>query len=99
MTMLKHKAESDHIIKQHINVGWDTSCSHDGLARIWHANGVVWDINANELMQQFRFHSGSILDVDWRTNRTFASGSTNTMIYVCKIGENQSVKFFLDIRK
>ncbi|KAJ0704099.1 putative transcription factor WD40-like family [Helianthus annuus] len=55
-------------------------------------SGVVWDINTNKLIQQFDFHSGSILDVDWRTNRTFATGSTDTLIYICKIGESQPVK-------
>ncbi|KAJ0801162.1 putative transcription factor WD40-like family [Helianthus annuus] len=38
--------------------------------------------------------NGSILDVDWQTNRTFASGSIDMMIYVCKIGENHSVRIF-----
>ncbi|KAI3794110.1 hypothetical protein L1987_36737 [Smallanthus sonchifolius] len=55
---------------------------------------IAWDVNANEWRQQFEFHSGPTLDVDWRTNRTFASGSSDTMIYVCKIGENQPVKIF-----
>ncbi|KAM0022415.1 putative transcription factor WD40-like family [Helianthus debilis subsp. tardiflorus] len=55
-------------------------------------SGVVWDINTNKLIQQFDFHSGSILNVDWRTNRTFATGSTDSLIYICKIGENQPVK-------
>ncbi|KAI3799000.1 hypothetical protein L1987_34288 [Smallanthus sonchifolius] len=57
-------------------------------------SAIAWDVNASEWRQQFEFHSGPTLDVDWRTNRTFASGSSDTMIYVCKIGENQPVKIF-----
>ena len=34
------------------------------------------------------------LDVDWRTNSTFATCSTDKMIYVCKLGDNQPIKTF-----
>ncbi|KAK1410295.1 hypothetical protein QVD17_36830 [Tagetes erecta] len=61
--------------------------SFDGTA-------IVWDANACECKQQFNFHSGAILDVDWRTNRTFASCSVDTMIHVNKVGENRPLKTF-----
>lgn len=38
--------------------------------------------------------SGPTLDVDWRTNTSFASSSTDNMIYVCKIGENHPTQTF-----
>ncbi|KAK7836086.1 wd40 repeat-containing protein hos15 [Quercus suber] len=34
------------------------------------------------------------LDVDWRNNVSFATSSTDNMIYVCKIGENRPIKTF-----
>ncbi|MCI20429.1 F-box-like/WD repeat-containing protein TBL1XR1-like, partial [Trifolium medium] len=34
------------------------------------------------------------LDVDWRSNTSFASSSTDNMIYVCKIGETRPVQTF-----
>jgi transducin (beta)-like 1 len=34
------------------------------------------------------------LDVDWRTNTTFATCSTDKMIYVCRLGDNQPIKTF-----
>ncbi|KAG2265209.1 hypothetical protein Bca52824_072288, partial [Brassica carinata] len=55
---------------------------------------VVWDVKAEEWKQQFEFHSGPTLDVDWRNNVSFATSSTDTMIYLCKIGETRPVKTF-----
>jgi len=34
------------------------------------------------------------LDVDWRNNVSFATCSTDNMIYVCKLGENRPIKTF-----
>lgn len=55
---------------------------------------IVWDVKAEEPKQQFEFHSGPTLDVDWRNNVSFATSSTDNMIYVCKIGETSPVKTF-----
>lgn len=38
--------------------------------------------------------SAPTLDVDWKNNSTFATCSTDTMIYVCKVGENRPIKTF-----
>ncbi|KAL5753064.1 hypothetical protein ACOSP7_023241 [Xanthoceras sorbifolium] len=55
---------------------------------------IVWDVKAEEWKQQFEFHSGPTLDVDWRSNVSFATSSTDNMIYVCKIGETRPIKTF-----
>ncbi|KAF8101482.1 hypothetical protein N665_0205s0073 [Sinapis alba] len=55
---------------------------------------VVWDVKAEEWKQQFEFHTGPTLDVDWRNNVSFATSSTDTFIYLCKIGETRPVKVF-----
>jgi|UniRef100_A0A2N9FDX2 transducin (beta)-like 1 len=55
---------------------------------------IVWDVKAEEWKQQFEFHSGPTLDVDWRNNVSFATSSTDNMIFVCKIGENRPIKTF-----
>ncbi|XP_041001497.1 WD40 repeat-containing protein HOS15-like isoform X2 [Juglans microcarpa x Juglans regia] len=55
---------------------------------------IVWDVKAEECKQQFYFHSGPTLDVDWRNNVSFATSSTDNMIYVCKIGEIDPIKIF-----
>ncbi|XP_020698169.1 WD40 repeat-containing protein HOS15 [Dendrobium catenatum] len=55
---------------------------------------IVWDTRTWECRQQFEFHSAPALDVDWRNNVSFATCSTDNMIYVCKIGEGRPVKAF-----
>ncbi|KAF8410136.1 hypothetical protein HHK36_002658 [Tetracentron sinense] len=55
---------------------------------------IVWDVKTGEWKQQFDFHSATILDVDWRNNLSFATGSEDNMIYVCKIGENRPIRTF-----
>ncbi|XVF61273.1 hypothetical protein PTKIN_Ptkin08bG0117100 [Pterospermum kingtungense] len=55
---------------------------------------IVWDVKAEEWKQQFEFHTGPTLDVDWRNNVSFATSSTDHMIYVCKIGEIRPIKTF-----
>ncbi|GMP80929.1 hypothetical protein CsSME_00035840 [Camellia sinensis var. sinensis] len=55
---------------------------------------IVWDIKTGEWKQQFEFHSAPTLDVDWRNNVSFATCSTDHMIYVCKVGENRPIKTF-----
>ncbi|KAG1368606.1 putative Isoflavone 2'-hydroxylase [Cocos nucifera] len=46
---------------------------------------IVWDTKTWE---------SPTLDVDWRNNNSFATCSTDNMIYVCKIGENRPIKGF-----
>lgn len=55
---------------------------------------IVWDVKTSEWKQQFEFHSAPALDVDWRNNVQFATCSTDTMIYVCKVGENRPIRTF-----
>ncbi|CAA6667393.1 unnamed protein product [Spirodela intermedia] len=55
---------------------------------------IVWDVRTGECKQQFEFHSAPTLDVDWRNNVSFASCSTDNMIYVCKVGETRPIKAF-----
>ncbi|XXG57012.1 hypothetical protein AAC387_Pa03g4282 [Persea americana] len=55
---------------------------------------IVWDAKTGEWKQQFEFHSAPTLDVDWRNNVSFATCSTDSMIYVCKVGENRPIKAF-----
>ena len=39
-------------------------------------------------------YAAPTLDVDWRNNVSFATCSTDKMIYVCKLGEGRPVKAF-----
>ncbi|XP_048493674.1 WD40 repeat-containing protein HOS15 isoform X2 [Beta vulgaris subsp. vulgaris] len=55
---------------------------------------IVWDAKTGEWKQQFEFHTAPTLDVDWRNNVSFATCSTDNMIYVCKLGENRPIRSF-----
>eukprot|EP01027_Heterolobosea_sp_BB2_P017788 GEZU01025163.1.p1 GENE.GEZU01025163.1~~GEZU01025163.1.p1 ORF type:complete len:516 (-),score=84.30 GEZU01025163.1:1180-2727(-) len=55
---------------------------------------IIWDVKTGEVKQQFEFHTAPTLDVDWRNNYSFATCSTDKMIYVCKLGETKPLKAF-----
>ncbi|XP_027197163.2 transducin beta like ebi [Dermatophagoides pteronyssinus] len=55
---------------------------------------IIWDASSGQCTQQFAFHSAPALDVDWQTNFSFASCSTDQCIHVCKLGSLTPVKTF-----
>jgi len=55
---------------------------------------IVWDVGAGEVRQQFSFHTEPTLDVDWRDDTSFASCSTDRVIFVCALGEERYLKRF-----
>jgi transducin (beta)-like 1 len=57
---------------------------------------IIWDVKTGEAIQQFKNHSAPVLDVDWRPSEdyTFATCSTDKMIYVCKYGEPRPLRGF-----
>ncbi|KAG5572881.1 hypothetical protein H5410_062647 [Solanum commersonii] len=54
---------------------------------------VVWNVKSGKPKQQFEFPA-VVLDADWQNNDSFAVGSIDNMIYICKVGENRPVKRF-----
>lgn len=55
---------------------------------------IVWDPLKGVQVQVFQFHSSSALDVDWMSDDTFASCSTDMCIHVCKLGCEKPLKTF-----
>jgi len=55
---------------------------------------IIWDARTGEVKQQFEFHTAPTLDVDWRDDYSFATCSTDKMIYVCELGKNKPTKAF-----
>lgn len=55
--------------------------------------GNIWSSN---LYAYFIMHllAAPALDVDWRNNVSFATCSTDSMIFVCKVGDNRPIKTF-----
>lgn len=58
------------------------------------ASTAVWDGDTGRLIKHFSFHNAPTLDVDWRDNETFASCSTDKMIYMCNINSNTPVQTY-----
>lgn len=56
---------------------------------------IIWNAVTGESTQQFSFHNAPALDVDWQTNNSFASCSTDQQIHVCKLGYDKPVKTFV----
>mmetsp|Transcript_56791 Transcript_56791/g.93973 ORF Transcript_56791/g.93973 Transcript_56791/m.93973 type:complete len:491 (+) Transcript_56791:94-1566(+) len=55
---------------------------------------VIWETATGAVKQEFAFHKEPTLDVDWRDDDSFASCSTDRMIYVCKLGQSNYLKCF-----
>ncbi|RWS13271.1 F-box-like/WD repeat-containing protein TBL1XR1 isoform X3 [Dinothrombium tinctorium] len=56
---------------------------------------IIWDASTGQCTQQFAFHTAPALDVDWQTNTSFASCSTDQCIHVCKLGCDKPIKTFM----
>ncbi|KAJ3318382.1 hypothetical protein HDV06_000511 [Boothiomyces sp. JEL0866] len=57
-------------------------------------SAIVWDIRTGDSRQQFSFHTGPTLDVDWRDDITFATSSADKKIFVCQLGSLEPLKRF-----
>lgn len=55
---------------------------------------IIWDAASGQCTQQFSFHAAPALDVDWQTNNSFASCSTDQCIHVCKLHVDKPIKSF-----
>lgn len=55
---------------------------------------IIWDAASGQCTQQFSFHCAPALDVDWQTNTSFASCSTDQCIHVCKLNVDKPIKSF-----
>ena len=55
---------------------------------------IIWDSLTGKHKQQFAFHSAPALDVDWKSEESFASCSTDKQIHVCQLGQDRPVKSF-----
>ena len=55
---------------------------------------IIWDSSTGNSKQQFAFHSAPALDVDWKSEDSFASCSTDKQIHVCRLGQDRPVKSF-----
>jgi len=52
---------------------------------------IIWDSNTGEARQQYNFHTGPILEADWKDDITFATCSTDKQIFVCQLGSPEPI--------
>jgi len=55
---------------------------------------IIWDAATGNCKQQFAFHSAPALDVDWKSEESFASCSTDKQIHVCQLNQDRPIKSF-----
>ncbi|KAJ2884242.1 hypothetical protein H4R27_002227 [Coemansia aciculifera] len=56
---------------------------------------ALWDMQTGQLRQEYKGHKGSVLDVDWQDNSTFASCATDKSVIVWRDGLPTPVKTFV----
>ncbi|KAJ2691388.1 hypothetical protein IWW39_000073 [Coemansia spiralis] len=56
---------------------------------------MLWDMQTGQLRQEYKGHKGSVLDVDWQDNSTFASCSADKSVIVWRDGSPTPVKTFV----
>ncbi|KAI8894868.1 WD40-repeat-containing domain protein [Globomyces pollinis-pini] len=75
------------------NVKWNKT--GDLLASVGvDKSAIVWDVRTGDARQQFNFHTGATLDIDWKDDTTFATSSADRDIYVCQLGSLEPLKQF-----
>lgn len=55
---------------------------------------AVWNAETGRCVKQFTFHNAPTLDVDWRDNESFASCSTDKMIFLCSLDSSVPVRVY-----
>lgn len=55
---------------------------------------IIWEASTGTCKQQFGFHTAPALDVDWKSEDSFASCSTDKQIHVCQLNHDKPIKSF-----
>lgn len=63
-------------------------------ASMWSCIADQADQKPEETIDERLCCAAAALDVDWKNNTTFASCSTDTFIYVCKVGDTEPLRKF-----
>ena len=57
-------------------------------------SSIVWDVASGSVGQAFCFHTAPVLDVDWASDRMFASCSSDRSIALCTLGQDTPSRTF-----
>ncbi|XP_015782774.1 F-box-like/WD repeat-containing protein TBL1XR1 [Tetranychus urticae] len=55
---------------------------------------IVWSATTGKAVQYYKCHTKSVLEIDWRSNSSFASCSSDKTIQILKVGEPYPTKTF-----
>lgn len=55
---------------------------------------LIWDPQTSEVKQKLEMHKAAVLDLDWQSNNTVATCSSDNLVYVWKIGTDKPIKTF-----
>lgn len=60
---------------------------------VWHQTVEVWHLSEQTplLVQNFVHHTSSVRDIKWLTKETFASCALDGSIFVCRIGNEETL--------
>ncbi|GMH77397.1 hypothetical protein TrRE_jg11481, partial [Triparma retinervis] len=88
-----HEGKIVFTLNQHkgpiFSLKWSKSGTHL-LSGSYDKTTIVWDMAGGTLKQQFNYHTAPALDVDWKSDDTFASCSTDKSVVICKVGGDPS---------
>ncbi|KND02690.1 uncharacterized protein SPPG_01776 [Spizellomyces punctatus DAOM BR117] len=83
--------------KQHegavFSLAWNTCGSLIATGSL-DKTSVIWDVASGQVRQRFDFHEGPVLSADWVDDVTFATSSSDSQIYVCRLGDIEPLKQF-----
>ncbi len=54
-------------------------------------SAVVWDARTYTVKMSYEMHTAPCLDVDWRDATSFATCSTDGMVYICQVGRPKPI--------
>lgn len=75
------------------SIRWSPNCTYL-LSGSVDKTAVVWDASSGTVLQVFDNHKEPVLDIAWRNNETFATCSTDKMIYLCEVGKQKPLTQF-----
>uniref|UniRef100_A0A2N9IYG1 Uncharacterized protein n=1 Tax=Fagus sylvatica TaxID=28930 RepID=A0A2N9IYG1_FAGSY len=86
-------APSNVVVLKHFK-GRTNEKSKDVTTLDWNGDGTLLATGSYDGQARIWSKDAPTLDVDWRNNVSFATCSTDSMIHVCKVGENRPMKTF-----
>ncbi|ETE70819.1 F-box-like/WD repeat-containing protein TBL1XR1, partial [Ophiophagus hannah] len=74
--------------------GQDVPSNKDVTSLDWNSEGTLLATGSYDGFARIWTKDAPALDVDWQSNNTFASCSTDMCIHVCKLGQDKPIKTF-----